>query len=425
MHELSGRARRRGWAALLGTVPCLATAACASPGPRSSYVYVLTNPDGDNAVEAFRRDLQTGLLERIGRYPTFGKGDPYVAGYEQQAVVADSHRLYAVNPGSDTVSAFAIADDGGLQFRNQLPSGGRRPASLTLRNDLLYVANSGHAPTQSPDAASYKGFRLQPDGALSALACPVVPAASGTVGNTVSALVLNQDATMLAVAGLLPDRVETFMVDSAGCLQNRLQFPGNGGPYGANFTPPGAGAAQQFFVTLGRPENFPGERAPGVSSYQVGPGNQLTPGSTWSDPDPSDTGLRDPCWIVFTADAQRFWTSSFIPRTIHLFEVGAGGQLSRRSVYDPGDTAADLRTPPGPPFHVGSTDIALAPGGQFLYQLRAFSSPSGDIAVVPFLVVFAVTAAWDQSAGLRELQRLPLPSDLSTAGVTGLALVDR
>lgn len=402
----------------------LVGAGCGDKGPQNSYIYVVTNPDGDNAVEAYRRNLQTGRLDRIDRYPTGGTGDSYVAGYQQQALVTDNNRVYVVNPGSDTVTAFAIEDGGALRRLNTLPSGGRRPASLTLRGNLLYVANTGHAPIQAVDVASYKGFRVQADGSLAELSCPVVPATTGTVGNSISAIVLNQDATMLATTGLLPNLIETFRVDSAGCLQDRLSFPGGGGPYGANFTPTSAGP-ERLYVTLGRPENFAGEQAPGVAEYRVGPGNQIARAGFWTDTDTTDAGLRDPCWVIFTADARRFWTSSFIPRTINLFERDGNGQIDRVSTYNPNDTVPDPRTPPGPPFPIGSTDIMLDPSGRFFYQLRVLSSPNGDIPVNPFLVVFEVTSNWTTDAGLREIQRLQMPSDLVGAGVTGLALVNR
>ncbi|HEX2571687.1 MAG TPA: beta-propeller fold lactonase family protein [Polyangia bacterium] len=412
----------------LGCALGLVGAACGDKGPKNSYIYVLTNPDGPNAVEAYRRNVQTGQLERLGRYPTGGTGDSLVAGYQQQALVTDNNRLYAVNPGSDSVSAFAIEDNGALRLLNTLPSGGRRPASLTLRNNLLYVANTGHAPIEDYAAASYKGFRVQADGSLAELSCPVVDATGGTLDGgpvaSISAIVLNQDATMLATAGLLPNLIETFRVDSAGCLQDRLTFPGGGGPYGANFTPTSAGE-QRFYVTIGRPENFSGERAPGVAEYRVGPANQLTLLGSYTDPDTSDAGLRDPCWVIFTANAQRFWTSSFIPRAINLFERNGTGGITRVSTYNPNDTVPDPSNPPGPPFPVGSTDIMLEPNGRFFYQLRVLQSPDGLIPVVPFLVAFEVTGNWTTNAGLREIQRLEMPSDLAGAGVTGLALANR
>ncbi|MGK3987319.1 hypothetical protein WME99_30030 [Sorangium sp. So ce136] len=42
---------------------------------RKSFVYTITNPDGDNGIEAFARDPETGKLTRLGRTMTGGRQD--------------------------------------------------------------------------------------------------------------------------------------------------------------------------------------------------------------------------------------------------------------------------------------------------------------------------------------------------------------
>ena len=132
----------------------------------TSFAYTITNPAGPNAIEAFRRHPQTGRLTRIGRFPTGGTGDPFVGGFQQHAIVSNGRFLYAVNPGSDTISAFAIAVNGRLRLLGSVPSNGRRPVSLALHDRLLYVANEGSIPGDASGVASYSGFHIRHDGSL-------------------------------------------------------------------------------------------------------------------------------------------------------------------------------------------------------------------------------------------------------------------
>ena len=60
------------------------------------------------------------------------------------ALASDGEHLYVVNPGSDDISAFAIQRDGSLRLLGRTASQGRRPVSLALHGDLLYVANEGN-----------------------------------------------------------------------------------------------------------------------------------------------------------------------------------------------------------------------------------------------------------------------------------------
>src|SRR5258707_1155851 len=49
--------------------------------------------------------------------------------------------LYAVNPGSNTVSVFAVHGDR-LALRQVLGSGGTFPVSVTVHGDVVYVLNA-------------------------------------------------------------------------------------------------------------------------------------------------------------------------------------------------------------------------------------------------------------------------------------------
>jgi 6-phosphogluconolactonase len=389
----------------------------------ASYVYVVSNLDGPNAIEAFRRDRSTGELTRMGRFPTQGQGAARgAAALTQKALVSDGKFIFAVNPGSNTVSSLRIEQDGSLVVVDQQPTDGQLPATLAISRDLLYVGNSGHAPGATPQMGSYKGFRVRSNGTLQSLTCPKVDAPVNQLGSIISALTFNADATVLVASVLLANLIESYRVDSQGCLTDRKVIPGGGGPFSAVFRP---NYPQQLVITKATPQFYPNEEAPGVASYTVDSNATLTTTSVYTDPDGSDLGLRDPCWHVYSPDGQRFWTSSLIPRTLNLFELDAAGRITRRSEFQPGDFVPDPNNVNAQVI-VGSVDIAMDPQGKFIYQLRASSPPEFMVPVPPSIWAFEITGNWSTNAGLRQVQRLDLPTDLvSPGGPIGIIVIDR
>jgi hypothetical protein len=239
----------------------------------ASFVYTLTNPadpnadptdpnavGGPNAVDAFTRNRETGRLTYMGRYLTGGLGDPFVGGSSQHSLVSNGKHLYAVNPGDDTISALEIRRDSSLRLLNRVPSGGRRPASLALHGNLLYVANQGNSPEQPPDLASYSGFRVRRDGSLQPLPGSTITL---NVGDTAADILFNRNGDVLIGDRLIGNTIDSFRVNRDGYLTDHKTFPGGGGPFGAIFSPV---RPQHLIVTAAVPEAFPNELAPGVAS---------------------------------------------------------------------------------------------------------------------------------------------------------------
>lgn len=402
----------------------------------SNCLFVNANLDGDNAVEAFAAHKKRGTLTPVGRFETGGLGDPFVGGFQQHSIITAGRYLYAVNPGDNTVSAFEIGGDCSLELIDTESSGGVRPVSLAAGGNLLYVANGGHSPIQAAQPASLAGFRIENDGTLSPLACPVVPTQAGGFGNTIADVVFNKAGDVLVATLLLPNEVNSYRVGRNGCLSAPSIRPGGGGPFGALFSP---ARAQQLFVTTAVPELFSGptDRAPGVDSYLVDRSGRLhlvdffqdffDPG----DEEKSNEALRDPCWLAMTKNGRYLWVSSFIPSELTLFRVNAQGNIGRvldrngrPSVWDPEDIIDNPdQTDPLGAFFLGSTDIALDHGGDFLYQLRVFDVASeGARPLTPQIHVLRVTGDWDVNGGLALVQKVTLEEDLSLAGTMGIAL---
>jgi 6-phosphogluconolactonase len=103
----------------------------------------------ENAVAAFRRDIN-GLLTPVGRFPTGGAGNPFPQpgdppvdplASQGALIMSDGKRfLIAVNAGSNQISVLRI-NKNTLELADIVDSGGSRPISAALYDDLLYVLN--------------------------------------------------------------------------------------------------------------------------------------------------------------------------------------------------------------------------------------------------------------------------------------------
>lgn len=426
------------WLGILTLAPLAAAFAgatlggCNNSGP-PSYVYVLANPDDANGVEAFRRDRTTGRLTRINRFPTGGQGFEAIAGFGSNAIVSNGQFLFAVNPGSNTISSLRIEQDGSLTLVDQEATSGAYPVTLTVNRDLLYVGSAGYSPgtpDQAIDQGSYQGFRVGADGQIAPLNCPLVRTdVNPNIGGFTSGMVLNQDNTLFVGTVLLGDTVHYYNVNANGCLVNPKTMTGLGGPFSVIYRP---GAPRELYLTVALPQFYstPESLAPGVARFDVDPGSAtLTQRSVYEDNDKTDTALRDPCWVLFSPDGTRFWTSSFIPRSMNLFTIDGQGQIQRGSEYQPNDSVPDPQDPnnPNARVFVASEDVTIDSQGKFLYQLRSASAnPLFGRPVQPFITVLEAVSDTSTNAGLREVQRIEMPNDLvSNAGATGIVLVDR
>jgi len=145
-------------------------------------VYVMTN-QVENAVAVFRRS-PTGMLTSAGEFPTGGAGDPVPQGTDpatdtlasQGALILGNNQfLFAVNAGSNQISVLRVGRNE-LTMVDLVDSGGIRPISLALHEDLLYVLNEGETP-------NITGFTVGDDGALTPLADSTQPLIGGTAAD--------------------------------------------------------------------------------------------------------------------------------------------------------------------------------------------------------------------------------------------------
>src|SRR5690348_14556233 len=108
---------------VLGSPAALAKDDQPDHGGAAGAVYVLTNAAAGNAVAVFHR-TGNGSLTPAGTVATGGLGTGAGTGSQGALAMSENGKwLYAVNPGSDDFSVFAVRPDG-IEKVNQLPSGG-------------------------------------------------------------------------------------------------------------------------------------------------------------------------------------------------------------------------------------------------------------------------------------------------------------
>jgi 6-phosphogluconolactonase len=134
----------------------------AGAGPR----HAVAHPSGrwyvanelDSTVSVFEPDFELRELHLVGMVPatlTPPAGGNFPAGI---ALSADNRLLYLSNRGANTITSFAVDDDGLLRGRSEVPVDGDWPRHFAIVDDLMLVAN------QQSDTVT--GFRLDPDSGL-------------------------------------------------------------------------------------------------------------------------------------------------------------------------------------------------------------------------------------------------------------------
>jgi 6-phosphogluconolactonase (cycloisomerase 2 family) len=315
-----------------------AQAAAASPRP---VVFVQTNQPTGNSIVVYDRAADGGLT-RAGSHATGGDGGVAAPGSEsdhlasQGSLVYDAaaHLLFAVNAGSDSLSAFSVHGDR-LQLDAVVPSGGQFPASIAVHGNLLYVLNSG-------GTGIVQGFRIANDrlvaipGSARSLGLsntdpPNFLTAPGEVGFTPNG------AQLLVTTKASENTIDVFQVGANGRLSatpvaNASATPV---PFAFTFTPTGRLAVGEAGAST-------------LSTYQIESGGTLTDAKSLPD---GQTAL---CWI--TRVGQYYYVSNTGSNNLSGYTVAADGQPSLV-----GSTGIVATTEPGP---IDSTSPA---GTTFLY----------------------------------------------------------
>ena len=317
-----------------GFAPSAAAMAADAPGA----VYALTNAAGASAVAMYARAAD-GSLAWVGSVATGGTGAGSGLGSQGAIALSDDGRwLFAVNAGSNDVSAFRVTA-GGLSLTSRVASGGIRPISLTVHGDVLYVLNAG-------GDGNISGFSVGTDGAVTPIAGSTRSLSGSAVGP--AQVAFSPNGRWLIVTEKGTNRLDVYAVGSDGVASAATTTASAGGtPFGFAF-----GHRDELFVS---------EAAGSASSYTIDGSGALVVASG-----AVSTHQGAPCWAVVTKNGKFGYTAN-----------AQGGSISGFAIDNDGSIAlidADGRTAV---VGGGNIDLALSGNSRYLYQLNGDRSISG------------------------------------------------
>ena len=341
-----------------------------------------SEPDRVNQVVAYSRGVD-GSLVQLGVYDTGGVGENIrnsganpLASQDPLIVSKDQRFVFAVNAGSESISSFSINDDfsltpASLNVSTSGSSGAQNPVSLTIYENILYVANTGNyvdengveLDTLPQDRnrvnSSIIGFTIGDDGTLTELAGSEIPGIAANVGS----VEFSSDGLSLHVTERRTNDIVTVSLDD-----NRLPVSeGSVGsvtpqPFGTDLYVSDIGDI--LFVSEGN-NGAPGLSA--LSSYLVEDDGSLTGISLSSgiEGDPLTTGFTFGCWVEFaeTPNGDFAYVSNTPDGIITSYAVSETGELTllESAAADVGVGGDDTQNGGG----VLDAEVA----GDYLYQV--------------------------------------------------------
>jgi len=291
----------------------LTTTTFGGRGPKNFHagaVYVLTN-QATNTVAVFRHTAW-GMLSPAGEFPTGGAGDPTpqppdpttdpLASQGALIMSRGNQYLYAVNAGSNQISVLRIRKNS-LDIVDVVDSGGVRPISLALHDDLLYVLNEGGTP-------NITGFTVEEDGTLTRLAGATRPLIGGAAADPAQ-IGFSHDGALLVVTEKAGNRLNSYPIDDNGFAGPPIDNPSNGmTPFGFAFN-----NADTLVVS----EAFGGAaNQSAASSYEADDNGTLSviSGSVANSQTAS-------CWLVIPNNGKTAFVSNTGSGTISSYHINA------------------------------------------------------------------------------------------------------
>jgi 6-phosphogluconolactonase (cycloisomerase 2 family) len=328
--------------------PAAASAMADDDGGGRGALYTQTNDPAGNTVQAFER-ARDGSLTPAGTFATGGAGLAGLGGRQGAVELSDDENtVYAINAGSNTVTAFRAAGGGGdddderwrdapaLEIAGIVASGGVAPVSVDAHRDRVYVLNSGGTPNVT-------AFAVDRRGTLTAIGTRDLPGALGAAQVSVT-----PDGGRLVVSERLSNRLETLALDRSGRP-------------GAPVITASSGTVPFGFAFGRRGEVIVSEAgASTVSSYRADPSGALR---TITPSLAVNQGAA--CWLAAAPNGRYAYTGN-ASGSISGFAVDRDGALT--ALNADGLTAPLIPSP---------RDLDFAENGRFLYAVSPGNATTG------------------------------------------------
>lgn len=346
-----------------------ALASAQAPNPVGA-VFSMTNAASGNEIIVFDRAPDGTLTLSATTYPTTGMGTGAALNSSGSLAVGRdlNHRwVAAVNAGSNDVTLFELTGTSTLQMTSTVPSGGDKPVSVAIRNDVLYVLNAGN-----PNNVT--GFTIDQQGVLTMIPNSTQPLSAATTGP--AQVAFSPTGESLLVTEKQTDLIDLFAVDaSTNLATSMVSAPSNGPtPFAFRFLGP-----KQVLVT----ESFNGQTdASSLSSYALQAGQSLTllDGSVTT----TETTAR---WLTVSKNKKFAYTSNFVSGTISGFSVTANGKLALINVdgvtATTGPSPADLATANAKYMYVLNSGDGTISGFKMNRATGALTSLGAPVAGLP------------------------------------------
>jgi 6-phosphogluconolactonase len=264
-------------------------------------IYTETNAAAGNAVLAFH-DNGRGTLTPVATYLTgaLGSGDS-LGSQGAVSLSPDEKFLFAVNAGSDSVSAFRVSHDGSLRRLGQIASGGDRPISVTAAQGVGYVLNA--------TSLNVSGFTYGAPGIRSAHHPATRSLSPGAAGP--AQVRLTPNGHQVVVTEKSSNSLDVFAARSHGRLGRPQAAAVTGStPFGFDFTARGVAVVSEAGTASA--ESFRVRRDGTARSVDID----------------SNGGQAAPCWLVVTRDGIAFTANAgATANSLSSFRVGTRGDL--------------------------------------------------------------------------------------------------
>lgn len=309
-----------------------------------NHFYIESNKKSKNTIYVFTQK-QTGQIVLEDEVASGGYGTGISLGSQGALCVSkDYDLLFAVNPGSNSVSSFRInPNTGGLKLLFTATTNGQLPNSVTVYGNKLFVLNNL--------SSSICGYTFSANGFLS----PIAGSEHNLSGVNVDApqIKFQPDGYAIYVTEKETNLIDKFSLNDKGAITSAIQIPSQGvEPFGFDYArenkymvvsnagngSSGAGSATSYKFTNSGLDNINGA----VSNFETAP-----------------------CWVATTKHGAFAFVANAGSNNISSYYIDRNGVLTLIKAV----AAQDGKTP---------LDLAVSSDNKFVYS---FYSGSHSVVV--------------------------------------------
>ena len=309
----------------------------------NKHVYTLSNQVSGNTVMDYQR-ASNGILTFNASCAAGGTGTGGGLG-NQGAVVLDEEGevLLAVNPGSNSISSFKVTGNG-LNLKSTVSSGGIRPVSITINDDIVYVLNAG-------GNGNISGFKLGNNEMLTPIANSTRPLSSSAAAAAQISFV--NEGNVVVITERATNKIITYTINEWG-VPGAMHSITSSTPTPFGFD---AGKNGNIFVSEAAGGAAGASKLSSYRVYNNGAVSLLT-GSVGANQSAA-------CWVVITNNGKYAYTTNTASNNLSSFDINKStGNISV-------NTAIASTTGMGP------IDAALSNNSKYLYVLNSGSHSIG------------------------------------------------